>query len=527
MGDRKGSAAAKKAGPIETELRLTGDPDVLQAVFAEPPVAGEGHSEEKISDLASVYFDTSNLDLRARGLAFRVRADGTRFKQTLKSGDKGQAALLKRGEWETALKNRKPKLDALPDDAKACIPVSVWKDGLQQVFETKLCRRVREIRWQDDGRAPARIEAALDLGEILTKQGNLPIAELELELVEGQADTLYQLALKLQEMAPLTVETRSKSTRAFEQLANRPPSCELASTPPLRQSHAVDEAMAAIFWSCFDQWLANQAAAIDGRDPEGVHQMRVALRRLRSALSVFRKLIPEDQYAWLQTEAKQIIAALGPARDWDVFYNELLAPVIEARPDDRGLAQLRSKARARSRTSYQRARKHLASPDYTRFVLTFGRWLERRGWTQGNDAHAALRGQPIAKFAGSLLKKRHKRALAKGRHFADLTTEQRHELRIMLKKLRYATEFFQLLYRKKAVKPFLRSVKALQNDLGHLNDVAVAETLLTELTRRPGRQDIGPAVGLVLGWHARGVAEIEPDLREDWRQFALQPAFWG
>ncbi|MGI9502538.1 MAG: CHAD domain-containing protein, partial [Geminicoccaceae bacterium] len=451
MAKDRAKAATGSAEPIEAELRLAGEPDVLNAVFASPFLSPEPGAEEKVSDLDSRYFDTAELDLRARGLAFRVRANGEGYKQTLKAGDDANAALLKRGEWETALGDEQPRPEALPKGAREHLPKAAFKGGLQETFATRMRRRARKVAIAGAG----RIEAALDLGEIAIGKTVMPIAEIELELLEGQPDALYQLALKLQEVGPLRLETRSKSTRAFDRLAGKPPRWHGASNPSLDPAGSVDQAMVAIFENCFAQWLANQAAAVDGRDPEGVHQLRVALRRLRSALSVFKKMIPDDQRAWLQADARQAIAALGAARDWDVFQAELLAPVIEARPEDAGLNALRTRARARGRSGYRRARRHLEGADYTRFVLGFGEWLERRAWRQHADAERSERlAQPIAEFAGRILQKRHKTALAKGRRFASLPVKRRHELRIALKKLRYSMEFFKPLFEKARVKPF-------------------------------------------------------------------------
>lgn len=523
MGKGREKSEAGRQGPAETELRLVGEPEVLKRIFASPYLASMPGAEEKLSDLESRYFDTPDLDLRARGLAYRVRANGEGYRQTLKAGDDLKAAVLKRGEWETPLKDDQPRPEALPKGAREQLPKSAFKDGLQETFATRMSRRARKVSISDIG----RIEAALDLGEIDTGVGSLPIAEIEFELLEGQPEALYGLALELQKVGPLRLETRSKSTRAFDQLSNKPPSWHRGTTPPLRAEDSIDDAMAAIFESCFSQWLSNQAAAIDGRDPEGVHQMRVALRRLRSALSVFRKLIPADQLTWLQADAKRAIGALGPARDWDVFQADLLAPLIQARPADAGLQALSARAKARCRAGYRQARKHLEGTDYTCFALRFGQWLEQRAWRRGDDAERIeLLARPIADFAGKLLAKRHRQALAKGRRFARLSVEQRHELRIALKKLRYSIEFFRPLFDKSAVKPFLDRVKALQEDLGLLNDVAVAEGLLHDLLARPGKQDIREAAGLVIGWHARGVASAEPKLRRDWKAFAAASPFW-
>lgn len=528
MAKREGRSAAQQSLPAETELRLAGEPEVLEAAFASPSMSTKEPAVDKTVDLESGYFDTPDHQLRAQGLALRVRADGAGHQQTLKSGDDAQAALLKRGEWNTPVDDGDINLEYLPKGAFKLLPKTVRKDNLQKIFTTRVQRRTREVLIDREGQPPSRIETALDLGEIVTGTSTLPIAEIELELLEGAPATLYQLALDLQAAGGLRLETRSKSGRAYEALGGQPPRWRRAIEPMLAPTTSVDDAMVAIFESCFDQWLANQAAAIDGRDPEGVHQMRVGLRRLRSALSIFQKLIPRSQLDWLQADAKQTINALGPARDWDVLRTDLLAPVILARPDDRGLKALMVKANARSRTSYRAVRRHLQGDDYTRFALGFGRWVEGRAWRAGADAgQAKSQATPIKAFAAGVLKKRHKRALSDGKGFAELPTAARHDLRLTLKKLRYAFEFFESLFEKRAAKAFPEPLKALQDDLGHMNDVAVAETLLAPFLANPGKQDLSGAVGMVIGWHVHGVAALEPSLVDNWNAFADRPTFWN
>lgn len=512
---------------IEVELRLAGDADVLETIFTSslgPQIDGP---EGTTADLENRYFDTADRALHAKGLALRVRTNGAECKQTLKAGDNAKAALLKRTEWEITLDNDQLKLDAFPKEARELLPKSARTGDLQQALTTRIKRRLRNVTCDDQGERLSQIEAVLDLGEIEAGNSTMPVAEIELELQKGTPGDLYRLALDLQDVAPFHLETRSKSARAFDLLAKKPPSWHRSKRLMISRSDSIDDAMEAIFANCFEHWLANQAAAFDGQDPEGVHQMRVALRRLRSALSIFRKLIPSCQMVWLQAGAKAALGGLGPARDWDVFQSELLAPLVAARPYDRDLGVLAARAKSRGHASYRSARKMLKGADYTRFTLRFGRWLEERAWRQESDAgQATLRAKPITDFARKLLDKRNERALAKGHHLTDLTTEQRHELRITLKKLRYAIEFFKPLFEKKAMKPFLNQLKALQDDFGHLNDVAVAETLLNDLLARRSKQDIRRAAGLVIGWHARGVEANEPALLRDWDDFTRQRGFF-
>ncbi len=306
-----------------------------------------------------------------------------------------------------------------------------------------------------------------------------------------------------------------------------PPPWQGAVKPSFALDNTADQAMAAIFTSGFDQWRANQAAAIDGRDPEGVHQMRVGLRRLRSALSIFKRLIPKSQLAWLQPGAKKTASTLGPARDWDVFLSDLLIPIIQVRPDDTALDSLRRGAEARRTAAYGKLRKDLAAAPYERFLLRVDRWLEAKAWrSEQTEKQATLSATPIATFASELLTERRAKALALGADFARLPAEDRHILRIAMKKLRYAVEFFAMLFERKAVKPFVGSLKALQDDLGHLNDVAVAESLMDDLIAHSTETDVRRPAGLVVGWHARGLADLEDSLLRDWSTFTKRRPFW-
>lgn len=517
----------EETGLVEKELCLAGDPESLEAAFDALSIASKGEGKGKAVELVNRYFDTTDHRLRAEGLAFRVRSAAGNYRQTLKAGDDAHGALLSRDEWETPLQDDRPRPDVLPKKALRLLSKAKRDGELLEVFKTRIRRRTRQLVVTGPSE-PSTIEAALDLGDIETTAGSLPVAEIELELLDGHPEALYQLALDLQELTPLRLETRSKSSRAFDALTNQPPRWYKAKPLTLTPADDVNDAMAAIFVSCFDQWLANQAAAFDGQDPEGVHQMRVGLRRLRSAFSVFRKLIPKGQLDWLRSNARQTIGFLGPARDWDVFHSDLLSPVIAAYPDDRTLQALQNRVNARRRSNYRTVRKRLQDGDYTRFALDFGRWLEQRAWVKEQDAKQVEQGaMPIDAFIAKLLGKRHNKALALGENFADLPTSERHELRIALKKLRYAIEFFSTLFDSSAVKPFLVSLKTLQDDLGHMNDVAVAETLLDGLMARQGKVDIDRAAGMVIGWHARGLADLEPQLCAHWSGFAERQAFWA
>jgi triphosphatase len=523
-------AQAAPGAEVEIELKLSGEPDALKRAFAAAPIRDRATGRAKSKRLENIYYDTEDQRLRARGLAFRVRKDGRRYCQTLKSNDAGGLAAY-RGEWQNPLRSSEPDLALMPEGGRAALDGAIDTAELRPLFATRVQRTVRRIATIDQGGGSSVIEAALDLGSIEANGASLPIAEVELELLEGSPEALYALALELDALATLRLETRSKSARGYALAASAPPAWHKAEPPGLEGDATVDQAIQAILRNCLQQWCANEAAALDGSDPEGVHQMRVALRRLRSAFSLFGRLFDPEQRARLSGEAKSIVSSLGPARDWDVFLSNLLAPVSGARPDDASLARLAEAAQAERAKGYAQVRAAIEASFYTRYMLQLGRWIEACGWrAQATERGADWLDRPIVEFAAHLLGKRQRKALKLGREFAQLSAEERHRVRIALKKLRYATEFFQTLYPKKDAKPYLGALKHLQDRLGHLNDVAVAERLVRMLVGEDDRSAHGAGLrwggGLVLGWHARGVAEIEPATVRAWQEFAELEPFW-
>ncbi len=511
----------------EIELKLRGAPDALKALFEGAVVEGRAIGRGSSKRLENVYYDTADRRLRAKGLAFRVRKDGRKYQQTLKSNDAG-GLVAYRGEWQTPLASAEPDLTLLPIEASEVLGGLVTGDELCSLFATKVRRQSRRLTTGNHG-AAGLVEVALDLGAIEAGGRRQPIAEIELELIEGSPAALYDLALDLDAHTPLQIETRSKSVRGYALAGDEPPTWHKAPALALKPRATVDDAMQTILRACLHHWCINEAAALDGRDPEGVHQMRVALRRLRSAGSVFGRLIAPERRSWLADGAKRIIGALGPARDWDVFLNESLAPLSAARPQDPNLVELRRAAEVERQQGYQGARAAIGAHDYTRFLLELGRWIEAGGWReQATERGAAWFGRPIVDFADHLLRKRYRKALELGEGFAGLPPAERHRLRIALKKLRYTTEFFQELYGKKRTGSYLAALKELQDTLGHLNDVSVAETLTGGLIGRAGAAPGALALssGMVLGWLARGVAEVEPATRGAWKRFVERKPFW-
>lgn len=248
----------------------------------------------------------------------------------------------------------------------------------------------------------------------------------------------------------------------------------------LRKSMTIERAFQEISRNCLTQIQANEPGVALHYDQESLHQMRVGLRRLRSAFGLFKGVIqiPSD----LHQEINWLSRQLGVARDWDVLSGSTLPMLMQAAPDDTQLAKLQQAVLAQAKEVHATASAAVDSARYTRFILCLNRCLLGRTWREpASRSDQKLLKAGVKDFAKTLLKHGARRLLKHGRRFDRLSTMQRHRVRIAAKKMRYATEFFQALYSEKKVRAYVEVLAKLQDQLGWLNDVAVADRLLQEL----------------------------------------------
>lgn len=212
------------------------------------------------------------------------------------------------------------------------------------------------------------------------------------------------------------------------------------------------------------------------------------------------------------------------------FLSELLEPVRAARPGDVGLTQLRAVARAERKQGYAAVRTAIRSTRHSKFVTLMHQWLSTKRWRQHGEQGRKLLHERVGKFASRVLNKRHKVAIELGRDFTALSPEERHHLRIALKKLRYTAEFFRSLYPKRQAKPYFNTLAQMQTCLGHMNDMVVAEHLLERLSTADISQRIAThlvtAGGVVVGWHACGASTSAQEAEANWREFCQRDRFW-
>jgi len=470
--------------------------------------------------LQRALFDTPSLELFKSGVLLEIRRVGRRFVQRLVRSESGASPL------EIPVPRLEPEPERIPEpELRELVARAASLEAFTRVAEVELVRSRRTLR-----REGTVISFDLDAGEVRTLRGLAPICELTLRLEHGERSELFEIAASLQESLPLRIATRSPLERGVELLTGVHPSPQRAGrvrTGPEATLEAVIEASLA---SAFEQILANEEPARRGVDPEGVHQMRVGVRRLRSALSLFGAFLPAERSGPLREELRWLAGELGRARDLDVFTEETLLPLRRMRPDDPHLKRLTNESEAMRADAQALVREALDGDRYAKLTFRAGRFVYGREWRDQPLTPVSARiFQPASTVARELLKRRYQKVRRHGRGPALAREADRHALRIQLKKLRYASEFLRGLFPGHGARRFLRRIRALQDRLGHLNDAAAARELLgaaLQRVRRSTDPNLVAAAGFVEGWSARGAEQILEDLEPDWRSFARRRPFW-
>jgi len=323
----------------------------------------------------------------------------------------------------------------------------------------------------------------------------------------------------------LRVEPNSKAQRGYALAAGQTPAPVKADPPLLQASMTVSDAFRAIVFACVSHLQANEPGLLGGQDHEYLHQARVALRRLRSAFTVFKQAFPPESLAEQIAELRWLGGLLGPARDWDVFVAETLPQVFETFGDDKPLQTLARRAARLRDAANEKARSAVASSRYTALLLELNRALLSAPWSQSGEDAARLREQPLLQFASDLLEHRHRTTLKHGERVDQRDAVGLHQLRIRVKRLRYAAEFFSPLYEKKELRVYLAALTDLQKLLGAVNDAATAQRLIADLRPRRADQSL-EAFGTLRGWCAAIAHAPLAEFPRMWKRFEDSKRFW-
>ena len=451
----------------EIELKLEFDPADLALILAHPVLATNSEREA----LHSTYYDTPDLVLRNAGVSLRLRDADGRFVQTINSAN-GNAGVFDRSEWEHEVKRYDIDLIAARDTALEPLLSVRVRNALRPVFETRVERTIYRLK-----RNGSNIEIALDRGEVDAGGRRAAIHELELELKQGEAAELFRLARELDAIVPLRIAGKAKAERGYELVRDAKQTFEKAKPLDLNPGMSTEGVFRAIGQNCLRQILANEPGVRAG-DAEALHQMRIGLRRLRTAIAGFAKFFPKGEQERIKAELKWATNQLGPARDLDVFAADVLKHLSETDAGEKDFAEVSVDFASKRADAYATVGDFLRSDRFRKGLLDVAEWIEAGPWTTAR----ADTERPIEEHAAAILAKPRKQVRKKGRDLGELSERARHKLRIRAKKLRYMTEFFVGVYpgdrNTKRREAALTSLKQLQDALGHLNDIAVRKEAL-------------------------------------------------
>ncbi|MBI4996047.1 MAG: CHAD domain-containing protein [Rhodocyclales bacterium] len=468
------------AKEIELKLAL---PESAQRAFLRHPILRTATARHT-TQLINIYYDTPDLALQKSGVAVRLRRQGRTWLQTVKCAGTSAGGLSARPEWEVPYSGH---FDfAAVDDAavRARLEKHSVLSRLTPLFETSF----RRTTWNF-----GKLLLMFDRGWIAADGRREVITELELELTDGEVGALFALAETLAGRLPLMPAPLSKAERGIRLHLRATAAPTRAAAITLDRQMTPRAAFRAIALSCLDQMQRNHAGAVASDDPEYIHQMRVATRRLRACLRLFAPVLSADYAADLLPPLREMMDRLGKTRDLDVLLAEICAPVIAALPAEPRLAALAGAITDDRYAARRNTVRHLESREFGHLMVRLAALLHA---PELDEAPAA---ESFAAFAAGRTKRlrRKVRSLASQARLDDPASL--HVLRIGIKRLRYALEFFASITRGKGQRRLAGWLADIQGTLGELNDLANAGQLLMNCAGHDER--LREAVALIGGWH--------------------------
>jgi inorganic triphosphatase YgiF len=506
--------------PLEIELKLAVAARSLAALERSPLLARSRRARKR---LYAIYYDTPDGALQRQGIALRLRREGTRWVQTVKWGGGIRGGLHERGELEHPVSGPLVDFEAITEPSLAAV---FAKPGLRAQLKPAFVTEFERLSVRFAPAPDVEIEVCFDRGAVKSGDQVEALSELELELKAGPPGRIYDAALALMAGTPFRLELRSKAFRGYALLGAVTAAPAKAIDADLRPDLSVQAAFRAIAFACLSQLQANQHGMLADVDHEYLHQMRVALRRLRSAFSLFKALLPPAQIAPHLAQLRRTATTLGAARDWDVFETERLPGVALQFRNHRAMAAL-TKAVAETRRAHgAAARRAIAGVRWQRYQLELAAWLAAGEWaaTAAPETRAALEA-PVLPFARAVLDARFARTRKRAKQLASLSDPELHQLRIAVKKVRYAAEFFAPLFDDARGKAFRAAAGRLQDALGIVNDAAVVMPLLTAAGL--GRGALREAGALVTGWSGHEAHREKQNLQALWRAYVRTGGYWS
>lgn len=461
----------------EIELKLSLTPKAIKRLTAHPLLKGLSPQKQR---LLNTYYDTPALELHARHIGVRFRQKGTQWLLTVKSAEPASGGLAVRSEWETAARPGHFEFSHVTNPTLRQLLEQV-SDQLQPVFTTDFRRQIWQVPFGE-----SLIELAVDRGSIDSRGQSTAICEIELELLSGRIADIFGLTRRLQDDIDLRPAIASKAERGYALFNGETLRPFRAKPPALSPELTPVEAFRSIALACLEHFQRNEPGLHAKGHPEFIHQARVALRRLRSALKLFAPALPPDFVAAYGQTWRTLAGALGDARNWDVFLEETLPPIRAAFPDNRDVERLGREGQRLAKRARRSVVSLLVMAEYPRLITEF---------TAAIYALNDVLPRTLRDFANERLTIHARQARQLAKRHASLQAAERHQMRIRFKKLRYALEFLGSLLPQKKLLPYLTALAQLQDELGLINDQVTADTLVAKALDRG-------SAGVVHGWIA-------------------------
>ena len=398
------------------------------------------------------------------------------------------------------------------------------RSALSPIFATKIRRVTRLLNVNG-----SRIEMALDEGSVRAGRKTELISEVELELKRGKVLDLFKLAKRIGSLTPAKLAFKSKSERGYELLADATVPARVAGEINLKSGMSTGKAFQVIGRSILRHVVDNKSAVRKGNS-EGVHQMRVGLRKLRAAISIFAELLDDGQTERIESEVIWMTGELGPARDLDVYIKTRIEPLRKLRPRKIGLREFAGDVAIRRTSAFRKMKQAIDSPRYRSLIIDILQWIEAGEWLKRSKIRAC---RPVHRFAAKSLAQQCTKVLRKQKGVAEFDNRQRHKLRIRFKKLRYSCEFFGSLFDSRKMsnrrRRFIDCLADLQDNLGALNDISVHQKMATALvaersfTQHP-RRDF--AAGIVSGREQGEIEVLLKAVSKTARKLSQMRPFW-
>ena len=509
-------ADKKSVNPREVELKLQLPPGSRAALEASTVFAA---AEVMQRHQVTTYFDTPDSVLEGVGLSLRVRRSGDARIQTVKSRANGRGIASNRGEWEWRISHDGPDVGRLAETAELAKAAQAIKGRLEPVFVTDIRRTTRLLHLDSN----TVIEAAIDEGSIAAGAARETVSELELELKSGRIGPMYELAAELQSLAPLWISPESKSARGWHLRTGQTEGAQEAQMPKLGPRDRAADAFHKIIGGTLGHLMANIGPTLRG-DPEGVHQMRIALRGSRAALKLFEPHLDAVAMARFDLALQRFGRIFGKARDWDVFCLQTLPAAMTNLPAER-LRDLDQVAEIERQVAHAAVSDALRGQHFTALVLDLAVWTEG-GAAQPRTLGDDRMGKRLATVAPLLLDRVAGKAKKRGRHAGRLSADELHGLRKSLDKLCDDVAYLAGLYRRRAVNAYRGRCEDLQEILGAANDAAVTKQLALKLVTDT-RPDLAKPAGALARWSERRNRKALRGLKGALKDFRATPGFWS